>query len=362
MLSGFCKDNSQREKEGVPMRFAFAIITLSKGGAQRILVEIMEGLIRKGHEVTMVMPPGGVIDFPLNARVIRTPNEVISEHDFPHVDVIVSNFYTTVRAAQLASDQGKGKHVRLSLCYEPLFLPDQSASFPTYQMTQNLLVVSRYQQELVYLNHGVEAKSIPIGVSKIFRPYNIRDTGGPLQIGAVIRKPDGGDAWHRQQEELIRQMLFVKAHRPHVELNLIGPPRDVFTSPTLLQLREQGQFRFYTPASDAELCYHYNQMHVFVTSSVHEACPLPALEAMKCGTPVAATYSGGNMEYCRHDYNCLLSYTKDDRLGADIIRLIDDPALRRRLASNGIKSAEKWTWERSVESFERAVFEFMSRR
>ncbi|MCS7458823.1 glycosyltransferase family 4 protein [Paenibacillus doosanensis] len=344
------------------MRFAFAIMTLTKGGAQRMLVEIMQGLIRKGHEVTVVMPSAGIIDFALNARLIRTAGDTMTEHDFPYADVLVSNFYTTVEAVQRASEQGKGIHMRLSLCYEPLFLPDQAVSFPTYQMTPNLLVLSRYQQELVYLNHGVEAKVIPIGVSKIFRPYSIRDHGGPLQIGAVIRKPDGGDAWHRQQEALISHMLFVKAQRPQVELNLIGPPRDVFTSPALMKLRETGQFRFYTPASDAELCYHYNQMHIFVTSSVHEACPLPALEAMKCGTPLAAVYSGGNMEYCRHEHNCLLSYATDNRLGEDIIRLVDDSGLRRRLASNGLKEAEKWTWERSVELFERAAFEYMCRR
>lgn len=343
------------------MRFVFAIITLVKGGAQRMLVEIMEGLARRGHDVSVVMPASGIIDFPLSVRVLRTPNDEISESDIPHADVLVSNFYTTVGPVQAASERGKGAHVRLSLCYEPLFLPNQAVSFPSYQVTPNLVVLSKYQQELVYLNHGIEPKRIPIGVSGVFRPLGLRQGEARPQIGAVIRRPDGGDAWHRQQEQLVAELLFVKANRPEAELHLIGPPRDIQTSPVLMQMMTSGQFRFHMPENDEELCRLYNRLHIFAASSVHEACPFPPLEAMKCGTAVAAVYSGGNMDYCRHEYNCLLSYGYERRLGANILRLIDDLPLRERLAAAGMKEAEKWTWERSVLMFEQAACEYMGR-
>ncbi|WP_249597710.1 glycosyltransferase [Peribacillus frigoritolerans] len=82
---------------------------------------------------------------------------------------------------------------------------------------------------------------------------------------------------------------------------------------------------------------------------------IPGLEAMKCGAALVTTYNGGNLDYCRHEDNALISYRYENRLGNDILRLIEDPSLRTRLAHSGEKEAEKWTWERSVTAFEHAL-------
>jgi len=38
------------------MRFTFPVLNLSIGGAQRMLVELVNGLVQRGHDVTVLMP------------------------------------------------------------------------------------------------------------------------------------------------------------------------------------------------------------------------------------------------------------------------------------------------------------------
>ena len=54
------------------MKILFPIETLCKGGGQRMLAEIMNGLTIKGHDVTILMPPSGKVLYPTNAKLIRT--------------------------------------------------------------------------------------------------------------------------------------------------------------------------------------------------------------------------------------------------------------------------------------------------
>ena len=157
------------------MKILFPIETLCKGGGQRMLAEITNGLAMRGHDVTILMPPLGKVDYPTNAKLVRTKTATIEESDFPYSDIIISNFYTTVPAAQAASQKGNGIHVRFSLCYEPPFLQNNHLSFPTYNLTPNLIVLSKSQQEIIYLIHGIKGHIVPVGISSTFKNMHIRN-------------------------------------------------------------------------------------------------------------------------------------------------------------------------------------------
>lgn len=120
-------------------------------------------------------------------------------------------------------------------------------------------------------------------------------------------------------------------------------------------------FRFLTPGDDGEMAYHYNETDIFVNSSTYDSISQPGLEAMRCGAAVITTYGGGNMDYCRHEQNSLMSYRYENRLAIDVIRLIENNDLRRRLVAEGEIEAAKWTWERSVNAFEKAIKEVLGR-
>lgn len=80
---------------------------------------------------------------------------------------------------------------------------------------------------------------------------------------------------------------------------------------------------------------------------------------MKCGAALVSTYNGGNLDYCLHEENALVSYRFENRLSHDILRLVNDRSLRNRLALEGEKEAKNWTWERSITTFEKAINEML---
>jgi glycosyltransferase involved in cell wall biosynthesis len=325
-----------------------------------MLAEIANGLTRKGHDVTLLMPSGGVVEYPVSAKIKRTENTRLHESDYPVSDVIVSNYYLTVPAAQAASERGKGTHVRFSLCYEPAFLADNQNSFRTYNATKHVIVLSTWQQRLIQLLHGIRGEVVPVGVQPIFSNIHIR-RHDRLRVSAVLREPEGF-AHHRNQETLLRELRNLQQKYSHVETALITPPGEMARSPALQQLRATMGALFYTPANDMELRYHYNQAHIFVTSSMYEAANLPGLEAMRCGAALAAINSGGNEDYCKHNVNCLLSYQYEQQLGIHLQRLVENSALRNRLAKAGEAEALRWTWRHSVDAFERATIRMRQSR
>ncbi|MFD1137742.1 glycosyltransferase family 4 protein [Paenibacillus urinalis] len=344
------------------MRFIFPVYTLCRGGAQRMLTELANRLATIGHEVIVVMPKYGVVEYELKASLIQTGDDTLLAHHIPAGDVIVSNFYTTAYPAQQASEEGKGLHIRLSLCYEPTFLQDNQYSFPSYNLTPNLLVLSRWQQDVILLNHGIKGRIIPVGVNSFFHNMNIREhLNMPLNITSIYRKEEGDFSWHREQKYLLSQLDIVKALYPDVVINLVTPPGEYADSKDIQQLQASGKYRLYTPVNDEELRFHYNQTDIYVSSGSYDSGSLPGLEAMRCGAALVTSYSGGNTEYAVHERNCLMSYRYENRLAQDIIRLIQDPALRHKLAVRGEQDSYAFTWERSYSEFERVVNDIVSR-
>lgn len=321
-----------------------------------MLAELANRMAAAGHAVTIVMPSNGLVEYTMGCTIIVLPRTRLLADDFPPADVIVSNFYTTVPVCEEASRQGKGVHVRLSLCYEPSFLPDNNRSFASYHLTPNLLVLSKWQRDVVKLNHGVEGRIVPVGVDIAFHDMNMRHKrGGKFIVSAIVRKIEGGFSGHREQDYLLEQLGAIKAQYPGVTVYIITPPGEYAESVYLMDLQRDPRFEMRTPASDAELNYYYNETDIFVSSSTYDTGSLPGLEAMRCGAALATIYSGGNMEYCRPGINCLMSYRYENRLAQDIGRLITDDDLRHRLAVAGAADSLPYTWERSAAMFEQEL-------
>jgi glycosyltransferase involved in cell wall biosynthesis len=322
-----------------------------------MLAELVNGLIQKGHDVKIVMPKQGEVQYIILAPIIRSKDDHrILENDFPEGDIIVSNFYSTVPQAEAASRNGKGTHVRLSLCYEPTFLPDNGNSFRSYQLTNHVVVLSKAQQQLVYINHGIKGYIVPVGISSSFKNMNIRQQNDKIQISAILRKPEEGHFGHLEQEYLLEQLDYVRKQVPNVGINLLCQSDEYATSPFLQGIKRTNKYSIFLTENETEMNECYNKSHIFVNSSTYDSASIPGLEAMKCGTALVTTYTGGNMDYCRHGQNCLMSYRYENRLGHDIMRLLLNPPFRSQLAKKGEEEAKKWTWNRSTEVFETTIF------
>jgi glycosyltransferase involved in cell wall biosynthesis len=103
---------------------------------------------------------------------------------------------------------------------------------------------------------------------------------------------------------------------------------------------------------------------VFVLPSRSEAFPLATLEAMATGLPVIATDVGGVSEQIRHMQTGILVPADDvEAIASWLVRLHDEPALRRRLgdaASAFVRST--LTLEQQAAGLHRAYLMALSAR
>lgn len=97
--------------------------------------------------------------------------------------------------------------------------------------------------------------------------------------------------------------------------------------------------------SDDELNRLYNAAESFVMPSVHETSSLPVMEAQATGLPVICLENPGLREITG-DAALRIPRLEASLLGDAMIRIAEDPALRRRLSDEGLASAARFSWRR----------------
>ncbi len=142
----------------------------------------------------------------------------------------------------------------------------------------------------------------------------------------------------RLLERVLRELLRA---RPQLRATIAGegPERERLVRAFAGEARVA--FAQYEPR-DA-LAVHAAHDVAVVPSLCGEATCLSLLEAMAAGCAVVATHFGGMITQVIDGYNGLLCAADESAVGAALLRLVDDPALRLRLQRRG--------WETSQEAF-----------
>jgi glycosyltransferase involved in cell wall biosynthesis len=107
----------------------------------------------------------------------------------------------------------------------------------------------------------------------------------------------------------------------------------------------------------------FRQADLFALTSVWEGSPLTLLEAWSAAVPVVASDVGAVPQLVRDGADGLLvDATKDDEIGAALVRLADDPGLRHALAVAGRERVEaEFDWRRIGCRVERVYREALGR-
>jgi len=87
---------------------------------------------------------------------------------------------------------------------------------------------------------------------------------------------------------------------------------------------------------------------------------LKILEALALQTPVVATSKGAEGLDARHDEHLLIADAPDE-FANQVVRLLQDPALRQRLAANGARLvSEQYDWANVMPRFLNLVEQIIS--
>ncbi|MGE0395438.1 MAG: glycosyltransferase family 4 protein [Kofleriaceae bacterium] len=91
----------------------------------------------------------------------------------------------------------------------------------------------------------------------------------------------------------------------------------------------------------------YSAADAFVYPSFYEGFGLPVLEAMACGTPVAAA-NRTSLPEAVGDAGLLFDPANPEDMARTIARILDETELRGELVERGLVRARSFTWEKTA--------------
>jgi len=186
---------------------------------------------------------------------------------------------------------------------------------------------------------GVPAEKIRViynGVdTQRFRPMSVqRKTDRPVVVSV------GRIEIFKDIVSLVTAMKDVRDEIPDVMCLIYGESIDLEYSKkcveVLKELKLEANVRFMGKTTEPEKAY--NLADVVAMSSLTEAFPFAAIEAMACGKPVVATDVGGTREAIE-GCGILVRSRNPPELARAIVKLLKDKPLRTRLGEAALKRA-----------------------
>ena len=267
----------------------------------------------------------------------------LREEFIPDGDAIFATAYQT---AFWVNDYGKRKGGKFYLIqsYEDWNGPEDEVR-KSWLLPLHKVVISQWLMNMA-LQYGEEDRTdyIPIGLDlthfRITVPIDKRKTP---RVGMLAHPNE-----NKGMKDGIAALEIARAELPDLQAVLFG------THPRSAGIPEWAEY-VYRPSSE-QLVELYNSCQVFQNPSWAEGWGLPAAEAMACGCALVSTANGGVNEFAANDRSALLAPVKAiGELARQSLRLLRDEKLRRRIAQDGNKQVQQFTWDRAVNSLEKLL-------
>jgi glycosyltransferase involved in cell wall biosynthesis len=143
----------------------------------------------------------------------------------------------------------------------------------------------------------------------------------------------------------LRAFRLVQDRYPGARLMLVGAGSQDETIRRLARELRLEHVTFAGRVPPEEMWRHYAEADIYLQTPNIDNMPASVLEAYASGCPVVATNAGGVPAILTHELHGLLIPCDDHQAAADaMIRLLDDPALARRLADAALDACGKYQW------------------
>jgi len=338
------------------VRITFALPFINLTGGIRVLLDYANWLHDAGHETTVVYPcwpyrfqytrqqqwtefrkharhDGRVSWFDLRCPLLRVP--LIRTRFLPRADLVVATAWPTAHdVARLHGSRGKKLHIVFH--HESGTGPEHRIR-AIYRLPFYRIAFSRFVQESVEKQFGCEVQEVvPNGVdTSLFFPDGQVDDKSVL----FLYHPDP----RKGARDGIEVLSRLRVRIPDLQVRVCGTVRPDQLPPLM-------PFEFHP--DDATLRRRYSTSAALVYPSRYEGFGLPPLEAMACGCPSVTTAVGAIPEFATDRQDALIVPTGDvDAMVDRLEELLTDPALRRRLSEQGLRTAEGFSLKRIAPLF-----------
>ncbi|MBT0158541.1 glycosyltransferase family 4 protein [Candidatus Bathyarchaeota archaeon A05DMB-2] len=359
------------------LRINYAFFNTSLTGGTRVLFEIVNRLVQRGHHVT-VTSLGNEKDhawFPLKAetnyvgagrvqknveptlrrlvkflpsgytnraRVARLPNQIKAlAKAIPDCDI---NVATYCFSAFSVSESRKGLPFYHMQHYEPYFFDDTrliKMAEKTYHLPLNKFVNSIWLKKQMEDRYGYDLPIVNPAIDHdVFYPRDVERVSNEFRVMCFAKQ-----AKWKGFPEALEAMKLIAKERADVKFVAFGLEQPSYKSDV--------PYEFIKAPSDDQLARLYSSVDVIMCPSWYESFPLYPLEAMACGTPIVTT-PYGTEDYAVHEKNCLVVPPYDPkRLAEATLKLLEDEELREAFRKEGPVTAKQFTWEKTTDKVEK---------
>jgi UDP-glucose:(heptosyl)LPS alpha-1,3-glucosyltransferase len=170
----------------------------------------------------------------------------------------------------------------------------------------------------------------------------IRKAGVPESVPVILFV--GNEFARKGLAALIQALPLVKGLTSHLVVAGSGNALPYRQLAARLGIEKSVHFM----GSVAEIDLLYSAANLFVLPTLHEAFGLAIIEAMAMDVPVIASACAGAIEdMATNEKNCLTLHSPEqpEEIASAIQRLLDDGALRDRIAQAGMTMARRFPWD-----------------
>ena len=235
------------------------------------------------------------------------------------------------------------------------------------QEADQLLVNGGYIGDIIRRIYRREAVDCPAGChvaqSGFPLPTEARFAGGLTINGFPIRRPyvllTNRHYPQKRFDLAIEAMAEVRKKHPRVQLVIPGPPTS-HTSSLLVKVRElglEGSVIFLGPISEEELQNLYSGAAVYVYPAPEEDFGMGVIESMAKGVPVVAWNQAGPTVTVGPGTGLLATPLEVTEYAAGITALLDDPEANQLTGERAFAWARRFDWERHIDTLEQAILD-----
>lgn len=347
------------------MKITFLTPHINISGGVKIILRYADRLAKKGHDVTVICPQplfvkrgikGVLIPYPERAMMnllkykpdwidVVADIKYVPSYDekyIPDADIVVATAWQT---ASYVKDylSKKGRKFYFIQHYESLFHGDKDKVDETYLYPIKKIVVSSWLREILKkkINSDSELIVNPIDCNVFYPTKNIYNKNKKICMLHY------NYAW-KGVEDGFKAFKMAKQKYPSIRLVMFGSRTE--------KINIDCEYH-YKPTND-ELREIYNSCHIFLCPSWREGFGLPSAEAMACKCALVTTDNGGCRDYAIHEKTALVSTPKNpERLAENLMRLLDDEDLLKKIAQNGYEHIKQFTWDKAVDKMEKVFLE-----
>jgi glycosyltransferase involved in cell wall biosynthesis/uncharacterized membrane protein YbhN (UPF0104 family) len=235
------------------------------------------------------------------------------------------------------------------------------------QEADQLLVNGGYIGDIIRRTYRRQAVDCPAGchvaTSGFPLPIESRFGGGLTVNGYPIRRPyvllTNRHYPQKRFDLAIRAMAEVRKRQPRVQLVIPGPATShTATLGSLVkELGLEDAVLFLGPISEEELQSLYEGAAVYVYPAPEEDFGMGVIESMAKGVPVVAWNQAGPTVTVAPGTGHLAEPLDVRDYAAGIISLLEDRIANQRTGERAFEWARRFDWERHIDTMERAVLE-----